>query len=197
MKNELLKKFLKTFAPDENLVKADKDLIKKYKELLPEEVISVWKKHGFGNYGYGLIKFINPDDLFIYFDLALDDRSYIPFLTDCYGNIFYYKRFEDGTDKVYVLNVECKFMDLCAYSFDHFLQRFVEDEFMDVFLRRQMFNELLVRGVLIDNNQIYVLNPPMFLGGSCDVDSIVVKDMITYYDFIFPIMVAAGIPFIE
>ena len=34
----------------------------KYKDKLPEELIEIWKKYGFGTFVNDFLKVINPDD---------------------------------------------------------------------------------------------------------------------------------------
>ncbi|CDQ40378.1 GAD-like domain protein [Virgibacillus salexigens] len=40
----------------------DKDVIIKYMDKLPEELIETWKKYGFGTFANDFLKVINPDD---------------------------------------------------------------------------------------------------------------------------------------
>lgn len=42
--------------------KIDSKIIDKYKESLPNELISVWKSYGFGTLLNGYLKIINPDE---------------------------------------------------------------------------------------------------------------------------------------
>lgn len=37
-------------------------LIEKYRERLPQEMITVWEKYGFGTFMDGYIKVMNPND---------------------------------------------------------------------------------------------------------------------------------------
>lgn len=50
----------------------DEDVILKYKDKLPEELIETWEKYGFGTFVNDFLKVINPDD---YLDIL--ERSYL------------------------------------------------------------------------------------------------------------------------
>ena len=55
MLNEILKDFVK-------IAEVNESLIQKYKELVPSEIITIWKEYGFGTFRNGYFKVINPDD---------------------------------------------------------------------------------------------------------------------------------------
>ena len=38
------------------------DVIKKYSDILPKELISIWKKYGTGSMMNGFLKVVNPDE---------------------------------------------------------------------------------------------------------------------------------------
>ncbi|MDR1451323.1 MAG: hypothetical protein LBI57_03200, partial [Helicobacteraceae bacterium] len=44
------------------------NIIKKYKNILPNELITIWEKMGFGIYEDGFIQLINPDEYDFVFD---------------------------------------------------------------------------------------------------------------------------------
>ena len=39
-----------------------KEIIEKYKEQVPDEVIEIWKNYGLGSFLNGYLRVINPDD---------------------------------------------------------------------------------------------------------------------------------------
>lgn len=61
--------FVKIFEPDDNLIKPTEEELKEFSKVLPLELLNFWKEYGFGNYGNGIIKVINPldyiDDMYI------------------------------------------------------------------------------------------------------------------------------------
>lgn len=182
----MIEKFIKIFEPDNNLIKPSKKIIDLYKDKLPKEIIDLWK-YGFGNYGYGIIKVIDPSKYIVYLKLKIGiDSDAIPFLIDAFGNIFYYL-----DNNVYVFNTEFNFIDVCASSFDDFMNnRIVSDEFISMFLKKDVFNDLLTRNKIISNDEIYIYNPPLFIGGPQITSNIIIKNVFKYYDFIFPFLLS-------
>lgn len=188
--DKLYNKFIKTFPAEETLKKATKKLINKYEKLLPETIISLWKENGFGNYGFGLIKVINPDEYISYFKLLLKDEEVIPFLMDSFGNIFYVKL---NDETVYVLNTDFAFIDMCQTNFKNFIEFLTSEIFIKNYLFKDIFDEMLIRGVIPENNEILIYNPPYILGGKRDINCIIKKDVIKYFDFIIPILCMIGV----
>ena len=178
--------FVNKFIPYDDLKKPTKKLIKQYKELLPKDIIDLWENYGFGSYGYGIVKLINPEKFILYLKMKAGiDCEGIPFMLDAFGNLFYY----DEDDSVKVMNVEYNMIDVVSYSYSDFIKRVTSDEFIKIFLKKGAFDELLVRDKGIKYNEILIFNPPPFLGGIPLLDNVVVKDVFKYYDYIFPFLI--------
>lgn len=45
-----------------------KELIEKYTNLLPEPILEIWRRNGFGIYEHGFVQFVNPDEYSFVFD---------------------------------------------------------------------------------------------------------------------------------
>lgn len=56
-----LQEFINKFPVDQIENRVSDDIIEKYKAHLPEALLELWKIHGFGFYGNGLIQIINPE----------------------------------------------------------------------------------------------------------------------------------------
>ena len=54
--------FLETYPEAIDAQTVPETVIQKYEAILPEPIIDLWKKHGFGGYHKGLFWTINPDD---------------------------------------------------------------------------------------------------------------------------------------
>ena len=39
-----------------------KDIIMKYKDKIPSELMNIWKQYGFGSFMSGYLRIINPDE---------------------------------------------------------------------------------------------------------------------------------------
>ncbi|MGC7560099.1 GAD-like domain-containing protein [Pasteurella sp. PK-2025] len=72
--NEFISRNIDTYIKTANV---PEDIINKYKSLLPEELIYIWKKMGFGIYENGFLQLINPEEfnfIFEYIDILLEPR---------------------------------------------------------------------------------------------------------------------------
>ena len=58
--NSCMKRFLELYKPQENLTKPDDEILNFGRQMLPEEIVELWEEYGFGEYGDGLIKVIDP-----------------------------------------------------------------------------------------------------------------------------------------
>ena len=71
----------------------DEVILEKYKKLLPDEFLEIWKKYGFGTILNGYIKIVNPMD---YQDIL--DASYfaapvsIPIMVTAFGDIITWEK---------------------------------------------------------------------------------------------------------
>ena len=79
-------------------------LIHEYKDVLPQEIITVWKNYGFGSFMNGYLKVINPNDF-----IKLLEESYflanvsIPIFTTAFGDVITWR--------------ENRFMDIVLYRY--------------------------------------------------------------------------------
>lgn len=95
--------------------KASIDTINKYKNIVPKDLLEVWKTCGFGCYNNGYIQIINPEKYQKVLDKKLIDspqnhvKYRIPFLMNGFGEIFYYRIIED-------LNSNQTETDISAFS---------------------------------------------------------------------------------
>lgn len=186
MTNKKLDKFIDVFFPSEDLEKVDINLIKKYKKVLPKELIKIWKDYGFGNYLFGFIKFINPDDFLVYIKviLGLDSSESIPFMIDSIGNIFYLNECKE----VWVININSNIVDKCTDNFSDFLELMVEDFFIKHYLYKDIFDLEIIKENLLENDEIYVINPPSFMNAGNFKPLVLKKNIKKYYDFIIPFL---------
>ncbi|MCL2609646.1 MAG: hypothetical protein FWD94_07080, partial [Treponema sp.] len=81
--------FVGKFTPSSNLIKPSEKTIKKYKNILPEDLMDFWMEYGFGNYGNGLVKIIDPS---AYENaVGINKECDVPLLVGSFGDIFIYR----------------------------------------------------------------------------------------------------------
>ena len=120
---ESVKSFLSFFGPDEKMDAVSEALIEEYKELLPHEILALWANFGFGNYGGGILKLIDPSLFKKNLDSWLDDNDplNIPFMISAFGDMFYYRKSNETDGTFYLLSVHYKKVKQCATSVKDFL----------------------------------------------------------------------------
>lgn len=84
--------FVNKYPPGNDLRKPAAEMLEQFQGKLPTELLDFWQKYGFGNYGGGLLKIIDPTDyvdtltlwlggagrLFSHFDDWIWNTFYLP-----------------------------------------------------------------------------------------------------------------------
>lgn len=96
--NNCISKFIEKFKPGVNLQKPDEEILNFGKQMLPKEIIELWEEYGFGEYGDGLLKVVDPREYMnsLYTWLGQKDFNKIPIIVTAFGDIFYYRKLEDN-----------------------------------------------------------------------------------------------------
>ena len=104
MNKELIKKFVENYKPGENLTKPDEKILEFGKQMLPPEIIYLWENYGFGDYGNGIIKVVDPRDYMnsLYTWLGGQDFNKIPIMVSAFGDIFYYRKLEENENDIFI-----------------------------------------------------------------------------------------------
>lgn len=165
---ELFNAFLNRYPPCEDLKKPDSALLKKYQGILPQNLLDFWKKYGFGNYGDGFFKIIDPDE---YKDnlnewLCGESSDRIPIMLTGFGNIIYYRKISEDVDDVCMVNIHYRNTMLCAYSFEDFFNFFFSDEETEEILNKKLFNEAIKKLGKLEEKEIFYFAPALAWGGS-------------------------------
>lgn len=165
----LFDEFLKKFPPDSDLEKPSEEVLDGLSGILPDELLDFWEKYGFGNYGQGIIKVINPLDYMnsLYTWLGKEDFSKIPILITGFGDIFYFRILSEDENDVCLLDIHYREINVCAYSFEDFFEDFItDDEIIEEVLKKDLFMESLKNKGILKNNEIFCFVPALILGGS-------------------------------
>lgn len=162
--------FVENFKPNDNLVKPDAETLKKISEsVLPKEYINLLKNYGFGNYGNGIIKVINPfeyaDNLYTW--LGKEDDNKLPIMMTAFGDLFYYRKLEEEEEDICVLDIHYKNIELCGYHFEDFVNDFLLNEHnQNILLRKELFSEAIKINGELKFNEIFYFQPALCIGGS-------------------------------
>jgi len=173
--------FIKKFPPSNNLIKPSEEILNKYKKELPKELLDFWKEYGFGNYGNGLVKIINPSD---YEEVAgINEECDIPLLIDSFGDIFIYRTIPKKKLKaIGILNIHFRNREFFIVG-DNCIEEFFEGIEPSLPMLR---NDLFVDGIRkcgeLAFDEIFFFVPALALGGSEDIKCVQKGNMFVHYD---------------
>lgn len=162
-------KFIKTYKPSSNLTKPTQEMLNWYADKLPQELLDFWTEYGFGNYGDGLIKVIDPTDYMdsFYTWIGKEDHSKLPILVTAFGDIFYYRKLTETDEDVSLLDIHYRNIDVCDYSLKDFFENYIVDtELSNELLKKPLFEEAVKKIGDLDFEDIYFFKPALVMGGA-------------------------------
>jgi len=120
-------KILKDFKKISNV---SDELINKYKTKLPEELIMIWQKYGFGTFYNGYLKIINPEDYKNIFQNSyfLGDVS-IPVFATAFGDLITWEK----NQFVGIVKYRYSNNDVISDGFEFFIDDVTNGEFDEGF----------------------------------------------------------------
>lgn len=167
--NSCMKRFLELYKPQENLSKPDDEILNFGRQMLPKEIVELWEEYGFGEYGDGLIKVIDPRDYMnsLYTWLGQKDFNKIPIIMTAFGDIFYYRKLEDNENDISILDIHYRKIDVCTYSYEDFFEGYILDkDIIKSVLRKDLFNEAVKTLGQLKYEEIFFFTPALVLGGA-------------------------------
>ena len=172
MNKELIKKFVENYKPGENLTKPDEKILEFGKQMLPPEIIYLWENYGFGDYGNGIIKVVDPRDYMnsLYTWLGGQDFNKIPIMVSAFGDIFYYRKLEENENDVSLLNIHYRKIDVCTYSYQEFFDKYIIDaSIKENVLRQNLYNESVNTLGNLKHSEIFFFVPALAIGGAEEI----------------------------
>lgn len=169
---ELIETFVQAYKPGNDLKKPDKKLLKLVEDILPPEILYLWENYGFGDYGDGLLKVIDPRD---YWDnlaawLGRKDMTRVPIMMTAFGDLFYYRKLEQGEHDIALLDIHFRKTTVCAWSLPIFLKGYLQDkDIRHDILRDDIFADAVQKLGALRHNEIFFFVPALCLGGFEDI----------------------------
>lgn len=177
-------KFLQEYYPSKSLEKPNAKTMEFGKEKLPKEIVDLWKKYGFGNYGSGMVKIINPTDYMssFYKWLGKEDFNKIPIVMTAFGDLFFY---DNKNKSISFLDIHYRTITECT-DYKDFFDKFLVDENIKLgVLKQVLFNDALKNIGSIKNKEIYFFVPALVLGGNEDIKHIKKGDALVHQHLLF------------
>ena len=98
--------FISKYPPDHDLQKPTAEMLEQFQGIVPSELLNFWQEYGFGNYGGGLLKIINPTDYIDTLTLWLgEQKGCLPILMTGFGTLFIYRKLSDTADDICLLDI--------------------------------------------------------------------------------------------
>ena len=169
MNTTLIDRFIAEYKPGKDLVNPDKELLDFGRQMLPPEILYLWETYGFGEYGNGFIKVVDPRDYMhsLYTWLGKQDFSKIPLFVSAFGDIFYYRKLEGEENDISMLDIHYRKVEVCGYSYQEFFDGYILDENVkENVLRRALFNEATAKLGALAVNECFFFVPALVIGGA-------------------------------
>ena len=188
MNTTLIDRFIAGYKPGKDLVNPDKELLDFGRQMLPPEIMYLWETYGFGEYGNGFIKVVDPRDYMhsLYTWLGKQDFSKIPLFVSSFGDIFYYRKLEGEENDISMLDIHYRKVEVCGYSYQEFFEGYILDENVkENVLRRTLFNEATAKLGALAVNECFFFVPALVIGGAEDIKHVQKGDANVHQHLLF------------
>ena len=185
---ELFASFLQKYPPCGELQKPESEFLKMASKVVPAELIDFWHQYGFGSYGEGIIKVVNPTDYMgsLYKWLGKEDFSKIPIMVTAFGDIIYYRRLSETEDDICMLNIHYRKVEVLAYSFKDFWEKTVTDKkVMEQLLYHDLYKQAVYAKGALQKNEIFFFVPALIMGGKPAIENVDKGDAVTHMHLLF------------
>ncbi|MFC2476371.1 MAG: T6SS immunity protein Tdi1 domain-containing protein [Catonella sp.] len=187
-KKSVWKKFIEKYKPDTNLIKPSEHITAACSSAgVDEQILEFMKEYGFGNYGDGIIKLIDPEKYMdsFYRWLGKEDYSRIPFMMTAFGDLFYFRNLGDGEYDISFLDIHYRKISVVAYTVDEFVEYIIDSEIEEDILRRHLFDEAKNKLGVLPLNEIYYFAPALVTGGAEEIKHVNKGDAATHQWLLF------------
>ena len=186
----------RTGAPN-TYIEADKDIIEKYRDVLPNELLYYWGTYGFSSFKEGLFWLTNPEDytelVEEYFkNTVFENRPNLYVVArSAFGQLFLW---ESGKGATLDLNSFSNMIFLDAVADRENLNKTEEDYAMNRFLAKNpehfdeedgsgkaLFERCLKKFGKLEANEMYGYKLSHFLGGKESITNITKMDLFNHY----------------
>jgi hypothetical protein len=165
----MFEKFLSMYPPGASLTYPTQEMLDWYKDKLPQALLDFWISYGFGDYGEGMIKVVEPSTYMnsLYTWLGKEDHSKLPILVTAFGDIFYYRKLTDTDEDVCLLDIHYRNIEVCEYSLDAFFDSYIVDpDLSDELLKKPLFEAAVKQLGPLSHPDIYFFKPALIIGGA-------------------------------
>jgi len=163
-------------------------IIEEYKTKVPEFLLDLWKKDGFGKLHNGLIELINPKDFepVLWTWLGREVENYVPFAISAFGELFYYRKLTETDEDVCIIDIQYRKIETIVWSLTSFFEDCLEDEeFRKLYLREALYIEAMKSLGDLKINEVFTFTPILAIGGAEEVKYLKKGNAQVYQDIVF------------
>ena len=182
-----LDRFVNKYPPGNDLRKPTAETLAQFQGKLPADLLDFWQKYGFGNYGGGLLKIIDPRDYIDTLTLWLgEQKNCFPILMTGFGTLFIYRKLSETADDMCLLDIHYRRSGSFSTSFSDFFTRILPDEnFAEQFLRVDLFQEASAKHGGLAENEIFFFAPALAFGGAESIQYIEKGNAVVHQHLLF------------
>ena len=155
-----------------------KEIIEKYKEQVPDEVIEIWKNYGLGSFLNGYLRVINPDD---YKELVEETyfrgKESIPLFTTAFADVITWQK----NRYIGIIFYKEEDFDIIDSGMDFFFTDiYTEDSLRNDYFDLKLYEKAVKKYGELEYNQSFCFVPLLGLGGKKSVDNLDKGDTLTH-----------------
>ena len=181
--------FISKYPPDHDLQKPTAEMLEQFQGIVPSELLNFWQEYGFGNYGGGLLKIINPTDYIDTLTLWLgEQKGCLPILMTGFGTLFIYRKLSDTADDICLLDIHYRRSGSFSTNFSDFFKHIIPTEnFAEQFLRVALFQEASTKHGTLSESEIFFFTPALAFGGAEDIQYIEKGNAVVHQHLLFEV----------
>ena len=179
--------FVSKYPPGNDLRKPTAETLEQFQGKVPAELLNFWQEYGFGNYGGGLLKIIDPTDYIDTLTLWLGEQEgCLPILMTGFGTLFIYRKLSDTADDMCLLDIHNRRSGSFSTSFSDFFERIIPAEnFAAQFLRVGLFQEAFAKHGGLSENEIFFFAPALAFGGTESIQYVEKGNAVVHQHLLF------------
>ena len=150
--------------------KVPQEVIQKYKDYIPEQLLYVWEEYGFGSFMNGYLRVINPDEYQELIDeFYFDSHVSFPIFTTGMGDIIVWN---EGR-YIIVINYRKQDIEVIGATCNHFFDNLLDIEYLeDSFDGLKQYNKAVKKYGFPAYDECFGYVPLLGLGGAEKVENL-------------------------
>lgn len=154
----------------------------------PPLLVELWRQHGLGLYGDGLIQLIDPEQFrpVLAEWLGGDKPNYLPFAMSAFGQLYYHRQLTPTDEDVCYLDPHYRDILDCVWDLEEFFEGYLlHADVREHHLREPLFREALALHGPLPPGSMYCFTPAVALGGDEAADGLTVGDAAVHLSLLF------------